>query len=152
MASLMTLRQGRGLSRKELADRVGVGYQRVWAWETGAAQPRLRHALGLAAALGATPDAIVAMTAPRRDRAVGADAASDRRPTRPRPGARAPAGPPRADARITALLRGAWLSAEDVAARLRVSKAAAYRALWRAEARGLIEHRHGGGYRARTPG
>jgi DNA-binding XRE family transcriptional regulator len=149
MDSLMTLRERAMLTRTELADRVGVGYQRVWAWETGRAQPQLRHALRLAAALGVTQDEIVGMLRPSHAETGRAVAPDERSKMHPQRNTDRRVGPRREDDRILAALGGAWLSAEGVAARLRVSTAVAYQALWRAESRGVVEHRHGGGYRVR---
>jgi transcriptional regulator with XRE-family HTH domain len=149
MDSLKTLRQRYALSRKELAARVGVGYQRVWAWETGLAQPRLRHILRLAAALGVTPEQILTVLGPDKAESAKVDAAGESQNVQPRTRTGKLVGPPRGDARILAILGDQWMSAEGVAARLKISESAAYRALWRGEARGLIEHRAGGGYRAR---
>jgi biotin operon repressor len=57
-------------------------------------------------------------------------------------------GRPRGDARILAVLDArAWMKGEVVAERLGLSLVAAYTALWRAEQRGLIEHRRNQGYR-----
>ena len=57
-------------------------------------------------------------------------------------------GRPRGDARILAALDAhAWMKGEVVAERLGLLPGAAYAALWRAEQRGLIEHRRNQGYR-----
>jgi DNA-binding IclR family transcriptional regulator len=57
-------------------------------------------------------------------------------------------GRPRRDARIlTVLSVNEWTKGADVAEQLGLSLTAAYVALWRAERRGLLEHRRGQGYR-----
>ena len=60
-------------------------------------------------------------------------------------------GRPRGDARVLAVLGDEWVLASDVAERLGLSRAAALQALWRAEQRGLIEHRRSYGYRLKEP-
>ena len=60
---------------------------------------------------------------------------------------RTPTGRPRGDARVLAVLGDEWVLASDIAERLGLSRRAALQALWRAERRGLIEHRRGYGYR-----
>jgi transcriptional regulator with XRE-family HTH domain len=149
MDSLKTLRWRHCLTRKELAARVGVCHQRVWAWETGRAQPRLRHIPPLAQALGVSPKQILEMLEPGKRGARETDATGEAQAEQPRTNTSKVVGPPRGDGRILAVLFDTWMSAEAVAARLQISRSAAYRALWRGEARGLIEHRPGGGYRAR---
>ena len=149
MDSLKTLRWRHDLTRKDLAARVGVCHQRVWAWETGRAQPRLRHIPPLARALGVSPRQILEMLESRSADAPEADATSPGQAEQPRTSTGKLMGPPRGDARILAILGDQWMSAEGVAARLKISRSAAYRALGRGEARGLIEHRPGGGYRVR---
>ena len=52
MVELRDLRRRRFLTQKELAERVGVSYQTIQTWESGTAQPRLRHIPRLAEALG----------------------------------------------------------------------------------------------------
>ena len=142
METLQSLRQRRDLTRAELAARVGVSYQRVWAWERGRAQPRLRHVPGLAAVLGVSPARVLELLQP-----TDAVVAAAGRTTQPRAGTK----PGRADARILAALRDGWTSAAAVARRLKTSESTAYRALWRLQRRGLAEHRAGGGYRATGP-
>jgi transcriptional regulator with XRE-family HTH domain len=149
MDSLKTLRWRHCLTRKDLAARVGVCHQRVWAWETGRAQPRLRHIPPLAQVLGVSPKQILEMLEPGRAEATETDATGEGQAERPRTSAGQVVGPPRGDGRILAVLGDTWMSAEAVAARLQISRSAAYRALWQGEAGGLLEHRPGGGYRVR---
>jgi transcriptional regulator with XRE-family HTH domain len=52
---LRTLRRRRFLTQKELAEKVGVSYQTIQAWEGGKSHPRLRHIPRLAEALGVEP-------------------------------------------------------------------------------------------------
>jgi transcriptional regulator with XRE-family HTH domain len=149
MMSLKMLRQRYALTQREIAAKVGVSHQRISAWEAGKGQPRLRHIPSLAAALGVSSTLILKLL--ERQQTMSACAR--------------PAGAyfresndlcshtlgslPRGDRRILEVLGDTWLSASAVAARLQISEAAAYRALWRQQARGLIEHRAGGGYRAK---
>jgi transcriptional regulator with XRE-family HTH domain len=49
---LLRLRQERGLSRSEVAERTGVSPPSVWAWEVGKTTPREKHLFSLANALG----------------------------------------------------------------------------------------------------
>ena len=63
------------------------------------------------------------------------------------PSTRNPGGRPRGDARVLAVLGDEWVLASAIAERLGLSRGAALQALWRAERRGLIEHRRGYGYR-----
>jgi transcriptional regulator with XRE-family HTH domain len=152
MDSLQSLRQRRELTRVELAARVGVCHQRIWAWERGRAQPRLRHVPHLAAALGVSPSRILELLEPEKAGAAGAEATGEGHRAQPRTSMGRLVGPPRADARILAVLRDTWMSAHELATRLEISESAAYRALWRGVARGVVEHRSGGGYRAREQG
>jgi transcriptional regulator with XRE-family HTH domain len=49
---LRTVREERGWSREELAERLGAGNAKtVWKWETGAADPRVTTVRRLATAL-----------------------------------------------------------------------------------------------------
>ena len=61
MDDLKALRRRQFLTQKELAERVGVTYQTIQAWEGGKSQPRLRHIPKLAAALGIEPAQVQAM-------------------------------------------------------------------------------------------
>src|SRR2546423_7409879 len=64
------------------------------------------------------------------------------------PRTRNPTGRPRGDARVLAVLgTDTWAKGSEVAERLGLSPGAAYAALWRAQRRGLIEHRPRYGYR-----
>jgi transcriptional regulator with XRE-family HTH domain len=56
---LRTLRRRRFLTQKQLAEKVGVSYQTIQAWEGGKSQPRLRHIPPLAEALGVDPVALL---------------------------------------------------------------------------------------------
>jgi len=68
----------------------------------------------------------------------------------PRTSTRNLGGRPRGDTRVLAVLRAEeWTTAAVVAERLGLSLKATYVALWRAEQRGLIEHRWRRGYRVR---
>ena len=68
----------------------------------------------------------------------------------PRASTRNLGGRPRGDARILAVLSSdEWTTTAVVAERLGLSLNAAYVALWRAERRGLLEHRYRRGYRVR---
>lgn len=49
---LMRLREERGLSRAELARRVGVSNQAATAWERAGSQPHMRHLRRIASVLG----------------------------------------------------------------------------------------------------
>ena len=158
--TLSWLRQRRGLTQNELAASVGVGRQAVSAWETGAAQPHLRQIERLAEVLRLRREDVFTLLE-RRRRAADTPRSSSlaggrhrRGRARPQPVERPPAnqgpppGPPRGDARILACLGDGWSTAHEVARQLRISRTAAQKALWRAERRGLLEHRAGGGYRA----
>lgn len=59
MADLQTLRRRRFLTQKELGERIGVTYQTIQTWESGKAQPRLRHIPKLAAELGVPTDELL---------------------------------------------------------------------------------------------
>jgi len=56
---LRTLRRRRFLTQKALAEQVGVTYQTIQTWESGQAQPRLRHIPPLAAALDVPADQLL---------------------------------------------------------------------------------------------
>jgi len=59
---LPVLRTERGISRKELADLVGVHYQTIGYLERGEYSPSLVLALRIAAALAVPVDAVFALT------------------------------------------------------------------------------------------
>lgn len=50
--SLRTLREQRGISRDELARKLGVASSTIYRWEQGLAGPRLRYIRPIADALG----------------------------------------------------------------------------------------------------
>jgi Predicted transcriptional regulators len=57
---IKSAREAAGLSRKELADRVGVSNQSVWLWETGDTKgPRPEHLLALRNVLKVSIDWLV---------------------------------------------------------------------------------------------
>lgn len=58
------LREARGLTQNQLADRVGVCQAAVGKWETSAAYPAAEKLPRLAAALGCTIDALYSMEPP----------------------------------------------------------------------------------------
>jgi transcriptional regulator with XRE-family HTH domain len=151
MDTLKTLRARYSLTQQELAAKVGVSHQRVSAWETGRGQPRLRHISSLAAALGVSSELILELFARQRAEPAGLQPSDTRPREQSRTNRERRLGPPRGDARVLAVLGNSWMSAAGVAARLQISEAAAYRALWRGQVRGLIEHRAGGGYKAKRP-
>ena len=62
MEQLRALRRQRFLTQKELAEKVGVSYQTIQAWEAGKSQPRLRHIPKLADALGVAPTELMDVT------------------------------------------------------------------------------------------
>ena len=49
---LRRVREERGMSRSELAERAGLSRPTIWAWESGKTQPRNSNLQTLAAALG----------------------------------------------------------------------------------------------------
>jgi transcriptional regulator with XRE-family HTH domain len=59
MERLKDLRRRRLLTQKELAAEVGVSYQTVQSWESGKAQPRLRHIRRLAEVLQVPADKLL---------------------------------------------------------------------------------------------
>jgi transcriptional regulator with XRE-family HTH domain len=59
MVDLQALRRRRFMTQKELAAKVGVSYQTVQTWESGKAQPRLRHIPRLAEVLGVPPEELL---------------------------------------------------------------------------------------------
>lgn len=61
-------------------------------------------------------------------------------------------GRPRGDGRVLAVLNAdTWQTWHTVADRLGLQRNATLQALWRAQQRGLIEHRRGIGYRIARP-
>ncbi len=69
---LKQLRQAALLTQQELADRIGVPYQRVGEWERGTSTPRPGNQRKLCEALGVTPAELLTALAARP---VGKDAA-----------------------------------------------------------------------------
>ena len=59
MPNLQTLRRRRFLTQKELGEQIGVTYQTIQTWESGKAQPRLRHIPRLAEVLGVPTDELL---------------------------------------------------------------------------------------------
>ena len=156
--TLQWLRQRHALTQQELAARVGVGRQAASAWETGAAQPHLEHLARLADVFRLTREDIFRLlerrsgttcsdraprAASRSGHAVHVDAEQCH------PIGKVHPGPSREDARILTCLGDGWSTAHEVARRLKISQAAAEKALWRAERRGLLAHRASGGYRVK---
>jgi transcriptional regulator with XRE-family HTH domain len=149
--SLKMLRWQRQLTQKELAARVGVCPQRISAWETGLAQPRLDHIPQLANSLRVSTQYLLHLFEQRGDTATPSEIRESRQAQRPDVVRGQPLRPSRHEARILAILGSNWMSAARVAARLELSQAAAYQALWRGVKRGWLEHRPGGGYRVKSP-
>lgn len=58
--SLRALRTKRGLSRTDLAARIGVMYETLVAWEAGRQDPRADSLAALSAVLGCSVDALFA--------------------------------------------------------------------------------------------
>ena len=69
---LARLRRTRGLSKTDLADRLGVTVTSICYWEQGRSRPRLARLQTLAELLGTTPAELL-----RRDSAPGSDHLSD---------------------------------------------------------------------------
>lgn len=59
---LIRLRQARGLSRAELAERAGVSKPTMWAWETGRTPPRQSNLASLARALRVSEEVLLGLT------------------------------------------------------------------------------------------
>ena len=53
------LRQSKGFSLTEFADRVGVSRPTVWSWESGRSQPRPQNRAALALALNLAENALI---------------------------------------------------------------------------------------------
>ncbi|HET8626471.1 MAG TPA: helix-turn-helix transcriptional regulator [Thermomicrobiales bacterium] len=60
MDGLRALRLRRLLTQTELAERLGVRYQTVGAWESGQARPRVSAMRKLCEVLDVTPDVLLA--------------------------------------------------------------------------------------------
>jgi len=69
---LARLRRAKGLSKTDLADRLGVTVTSICYWEQGRSRPRLARLHELAALLGTTPTELLS-----RDSAPGSDHLSD---------------------------------------------------------------------------
>ena len=59
MERLKALRRQRLLTQRELAEKVGVAWQTLSAWERGTMQPRMRHIRALCQALDVTPEELL---------------------------------------------------------------------------------------------
>lgn len=70
---LARLREERGLSRSQLAERAGVSKPSVWAWETGRAPPRRSNLRQVARALDLNEDVLLGLREPAQS-----DAAPDK--------------------------------------------------------------------------
>lgn len=57
--NLNCIRKSKGISRKELAERVGVTERRLEGWEYGEREPDIKHLIALADALECTVDQLV---------------------------------------------------------------------------------------------
>ena len=64
-SDLKRLRQGALLTQQELADRVGVPYQRIGEWERGVTTPRPGNQRKLCEARGVTPRELLEALAAR---------------------------------------------------------------------------------------
>ena len=69
---LARLRRSRGLSKTDLADRLGVTVTSICYWEQGRSRPRLARLQGLADLLGTSPAELLS-----RDSAPGGDHLAD---------------------------------------------------------------------------
>lgn len=69
---LARLRQARGLSKTDIADRLGVTVTSICYWEQGRSRPRLARLQALADLLGTSPTELLS-----RDSAPGSDHLSD---------------------------------------------------------------------------
>ena len=68
MPTLRELRENAVLTQDELAEKVGVTPAAISHWETGSKRPRAKNIRGLAAALGVTPQDILAALKETQDR------------------------------------------------------------------------------------
>lgn len=60
---LKVKRESAGLSRFELAEKVGIAETQIWRWETGQARPRKSHVVKLAKIFGVTHDELIGVEA-----------------------------------------------------------------------------------------
>lgn len=66
METIRVARTRKGLTQRELADRVGVSQEQIHRWETGRLTPRLEAATKIADALDVTLDDLTGRTSPPR--------------------------------------------------------------------------------------
>ncbi len=64
MKTIRQLREARGWTQHDLAERLGVDAGSISTWERGASRPRLKHLLGLAQLFGVSIDEIAVKQAP----------------------------------------------------------------------------------------